>query len=552
MMMKESENMAQKVKSVMQSVKAWLGKAWDDLKVHRGKIDVAILAVVMIAAIGYGQYNGWLDRQPKFHDVTMELGEPLPDMEAFLTEYADVSKVRLVTQDADLSAVGEQQLVLAHKNKEETVTLTIQDTTAPKVEFRDLQLSIQDELKAEDLVAAVEELSDYTIYAQLPEGAGTDGEVTVLVRVTDACGNTTEGECKVSYRWMKEQFELELGRTLRRGMLIYGGTQEGVALDQAQIDAINASGVGEYTVVSYMGDSVNECVVTVRDTTGPAIRLQNVTIYRGDPAALEDFLVSVTDISGVTDIRLAEPLPLEEEGVYTIVVEGEDSYGNVSTKEAKLNVVLDTEPPEFTGVRPLPVEKNSTPDYYTGVSAIDARDGEVHFYVDASQVDTSKAGTYYVIYSAEDREGNLAYYRRQVSVMHSAEDTEELAVSIAATLSDDVEEIRDYVRNTISYSYNWGGDDPVWYGFTERSGNCYVHARCFQALLRAKGYETMIIWVEDQTHYWNLVKIDGVWRHMDSTPGSANHSRYSIMTDDMRYETLSGRDWNRDAWPEAK
>ena len=62
----------------------------------------------------------------------------------------------------------------------------------------------------------------------------------------------------------------------------------------------------------------------------------------------------------------------------------------------------------------------------------------------------------------------------------------------------------------------------------------------------------MIIWVKNQTHYWNLVKIKGVWRHMDATPGSANHARYSIMTDEMRYETLSGRDWDRNAWPAAE
>ena len=74
----------------------------------------------------------------------------------------------------------------------------------------------------------------------------------------------------------------------------------------------------------------------------------------------------------------------------------------------------------------------------------------------------------------------------------------------------------------------------------------------FQALLREKGYETMLIWVTDQSHYWNLVKIDGQWKHMDSTPSPNYHERYSIMNDAMRAETLSGRDWDRTAWPAAE
>ena len=523
------------------------------LKTRGGKIGIAILAVVMILTLaGWGGYQYWLDQQPKFHDVTIELGESMPGIEAFLTEYAKAEKAELVTQDLDLTLVGQQPVVFAHNGKEETVTLTIQDTTAPKVEFLNVAATIQDVVEPEDLVTIVEEYSDYTVSFQLPDANGSYGDVTVQVVVTDAHGNATAGESVISYRWMRERIELELGQTLRRGMLFFGGIQEGVELDQAQIDAINASPVGEYTVVSSFENAVNECVVVVQDTTAPRMELQNVVIYLGETAVLEDFLVSATDISGDVEVRLVEPLPLEETGVYAITVEAEDIYGNISVKEVELQVIRDTTPPEFFGVRPLPVEKDSVPDYYADVYAIDDRDGEVYFRVDASRVDTSKAGTYYAEYTAQDSEGNLAYYRRQINVMHSSEDTAELALTIAATLSSDVEEIRDYVRNTIKYSYEWGGDDPVWHGFTKKSGNCYVHALCFQALLRAKGYETMIIWVEDQTHYWNMVKINGVWRHVDSTPDSVNHTRYSIMTDEMRYETLSGRDWNRSAWPEAK
>ena len=276
-----------------------------------------------------------------------------------------------------------------------------------------------------------------------------------------------------------------------------------------------------------------------------------MSIYPDRTCKLEDFVVSAADISGEVQTRLTEPLKLDEAGVYTVVVEAEDINGNIATAEAELRVIVDTDPPEFFGMYTLNVEKHSTPDYYFGISAVDARDGEVEFSVDDSRVDTSKAGTYYAVYTAVDNEGNVGTYRRKVVVLHDAEDTAAWIRSIAAGLSSDPEEIRNYVRDNIWYSYEWGGDDPIWFGLNEGNGNCYVHAMVFQALLREKGYETQLIWVTDRTHYWNMVKINGVWRHMDSTPGRL-HERYSIMTDATRYETLSGRDWDRTAWPVAE
>ena len=79
-------------------------------------------------------------------------------------------------------------------------------------------------------------------------------------------------------------------------------------------------------------------------------------------------------------------------------------------------------------------------------------------------------------------------------------------------------------------------------------GNCYVHAHCLKALFDAKGIESQIIWVTEKTHYWLVVKIGDVWRHIDATP-TPGHMRYSLMNDEERHKTLSGRNWNRSLWP---
>ncbi len=119
--------------------------------------------------------------------------------------------------------------------------------------------------------------------------------------------------------------------------------------------------------------------------------------------------------------------------------------------------------------------------------------------------------------------------------------------SIASSLSNDPEAIRDYVR-TITYSTNWGGSDPVWYGFTNRSGNCYVHAMCLKAIFDYKGITSQLIWTTEKTHYWLIVYVNGGWKHIDATPTTL-HSKYSLMNDEQRLSTLSGRTWDTSAWP---
>ena len=535
----------------LEEIGQWPKNAGRFFKTKKGIICLVAAALVVLTLIGLGCYGVWWYQQPKFHDVTMELGDELPGVEAFLTEYARVEKAIMETpaSELELNKTGEYTLQFSHGQKIEEVTLTVVDTTAPEVQFQDVTINIDELLTAEDFVVEVKDHSKYSVdFEYLEEGLGRYESERVQVFVTDKYGNETTAECMVHYRWMVDVFEAEYGEQILAEDLLFDPESDQDLFDPAWLDQINNGGIGTYDFVSVLGDMENHCTVTVQDTTGPVLELQEVAVYMGETATVDDFVVSATDISGDVTVRLTEELPLEERGVYTVTVEAEDVYGNITSQEVEFRVVGDEDPPEFIGMYTLTVEKHGTPAYYYGISAVDARDGQVDFSVDTSRVDTSRAGTYYAVYTASDKEGNVVTYRREVVVLHDAADTAALAASIAAELSSDPELIRNYVRDSIWYSSEWGGDDPIWYGFNQNNGNCYVHALCFQALLQEKGYETQLIWVTDKTHYWNLVKINGEWKHMDSTPGRY-HERYSIMNDATRYETLSGRDWDRTAWP---
>lgn len=520
------------------------------LKSKKGK---ACAAAAILAVAGLGGYGCWYGQQPKFHDLTVELGVESIGIGDFMTEYANAGKVGFVSDPAevDLNRVGETELTLSHGSREETVTLTVQDTTAPTAEFVTQRSELIDYVpSAEDFVSNVNDESETSVYfAYEPVLPKDYSDVTVTVVVEDASGNKIQRECTLTYSWMQTSYALEYGSELTKADLLLDPVRDDSLLDQSVIDQINKSGLGEYEITSTVGEKTMTCKVTVADTQGPDLNVKDVHIRKGHWASLDSFLVSYKDVSGDVEVRLMTELDLYTEGKQTVVIEAEDIYGNITSKEVTLWIATDFNPPWISGAdEAMSVEKNTTPDFLEGVTATDAKIGICEVTCDTSKLDLTKAGTYYITYSTCDNSGNTATTKRKVVVEHDAEDTAALVKSIADKLSDDPEEIRDYVRSNIYYSHSWGGEDPVWYGFTGRSGNCYVHALCLQSIFDLKGIENQLIWVTEKSHYWLIVKIDGVWKHIDPTP-SDTHGKYSLMNDAQRLSTLSGRDWDRTQWP---
>ena len=535
------------------------------LKSTAFKVIICIVLVLLLL----GGALVWYLTLPKFHDLTLELGSELPDAADFQTKYAISGLVQQITDPAhiDMRYVGEQVVELRCGWQNYSVKLTIQDTTKPEVTFRDVTAYIDEIPEASDFVETVTDESKYTVtldtQLQLPESYG---EVAAQVTVTDAYGNAVTKQCTVHYVWLERTFHLEFGSKITKEDLLLRPEQDGDLLDQSVLDEINAGGIGTYTVTSEDAGMTCVCVVTVADTVGPTLELQPKKIYAGDTLSDRDFIVSAKDLSGDVEVKLVTPLNTTEAGTYTLVFEATDVNGNVTTKETTLEVMKDSVGPAFSGVGAMEVEKHSTPDFLKGVKATDSRDGKVEFSCDTTKVRLNKAGTYYAVYTATDKAGNTTTYRRKIVVLYNEEDAATLAQSIADKLPDnDAEALRDYVRNSIRYSHDWGGADPTkgnpeesyvyaWFGFKNKHGNCYVHAICLEYLLKAKGFETKLIWATDKSHYWNMVNIDGTWYHIDATPGT-RHTKYSLMNDAQRYETLyiadenRQRDWDRSQWP---
>lgn len=426
--------------------------------------------------------------------------------------------------------------------------LTVEDTTPPEAEFIPwLQKTPDYTPDPYDFVASYYDLSDVTVYFTENVEIMSDYEdqhFTVVVE--DAYGNAVSQMCTLSIVWMKSEYTMELGTSLCREDLLYDSERDGNKIAQGDIDVVNESGAGEYTVASLVDGSV--CQVHVVDTTPPELSVTDLSVFKGEKVTVDDFVESCSDISGDVEVRLVTEPDINTLGRQSMTIVATDVNGNTTTVTATLAVVQDKKPPVIKGLTTLSIAKHAVPDYLAGVSAIDAADGACEVTYDDSGVDLATAGTYYVTYTSKDKDGNIATSKRTIVVGHDQADTDALVDSIAAGLGSDPETIRDYVRNTIKYSHNDGGADPVWYGFTNKSGNCLVHALCLQSLLTRKGYETQLIWVTDRSHYWLIIHLDGKWRHIDATPGRL-HTKYSLMTDEQRYSILQGRNWDRSAWP---
>ena len=517
-------------------------------------ISVSIAILLLVLSLGYLGFDFYMEKIVLFQDLTVELGAEAVGIRDFMTQKMVPVKTYWVSDPTkvDLGKVGNHKVTLGYGERNQTVTLTVHDTTPPVVvvdssrEIYGLQLP-----EARELVQQIQDESATRVsYEQEPQIPSDYRDLDVTVVVADESGNSTKSVCRFHFVWMRESITMELGGTLLPEDILLTPETDGIQLDLDALEALSSAAAGTYTVTAVSGQQEAACTVTVQDTTAPVLQLQDVQRNPGTAVAMKDFVVKATDASSKVELRFVGEVPDGSvNGTFTVTIEAEDASGNVTRKDATLWITNDAVAPVIQGVKnSFTLEKHSTVNFLEGALAYDNMDGLCEVKVDTDSLDIHTAGTYYITFYAVDSSGNVGTLKRKVEVLHDEEDTQAWIREIADTLPDDPELIRDYVRETIRYNTSWGGEDPVWYGLTNSAGNCYVHALTLKSILDVKGYETQLIWVRNKTHYWLIINLGEVWRHIDSTP-SSQHKKISLMTDEQRLEHLNGRDWDFDMWP---
>lgn len=304
----------------------------------------------VVAAIALGIFLLWRGSRPYFLDVMVELGDPMPALSQFTTKYADADRVEMVTPSASvqLDKVGVYPITLRCGRREETVTLTVRDTTKPVVIAKNVTVAPGSAVAIEDFIQEIRDHSETTVsFLREPKTLDVYGEVPVTISVQDAYRNETIVECKVEYTWLKSEYRMEMGHVLTKEDLLLVEDVDEAVLEQAALDHITWFGVGTYEVGGDWNNETRVCTVTVVDTTAPDLQLKELSILPEERATVEDFIESLTDASRTESARLLTELVFGQVGsVQTVQIEATDASGNKTVKQTVLRIVKELPPEE--------------------------------------------------------------------------------------------------------------------------------------------------------------------------------------------------------------
>ena len=542
---------------------------------------IAVVVVLILAILAIVLFNIF-SKKVKDH-VQLELGTQELKIQDFLTDEKYAENAEFVTDisQIDLNKVATYEITIKLNDKEYTSILDVKDTTAPQVKFQDVDGYTDYQINPEDFIAEKTDASNMEVSLGNEVTINGFGEYHPLIIVKDDYGNETSQECLLNISYIKSKFILEYGNKLTKEDLLFNVAEYQDTINQQDIDTINSYDVGEYDLKSVYDGQEKITKITIQDTIAPELVLKDVTLYTEQTITdTNQFVEKAEDLAGVT-LNILTEIDYSIVGDQEVTIEAVDGHGNKTSQTAKLTIKEDTEGPVFSGISDLKVTKGGTADYKKGVTAKDGKDGDVEFTVDSSSVKLDTAGTYYATYTATDKAGNTTTSKRKIVVSEKsttssssssssssgdvyakADEFIAKATSGVSGTANKILAIKNYLRNNIKYSHRYNASNTgsvnaaAMKAFTAYEGDCYIHAAAAQVMFTRLGVQSIIVNALDYTHYWNMVYINGGWKHVDPTPGWA-YADVGFMNDAKRLETLRRingyeyRDWDRSKFPVA-
>jgi|GEM_PF-5905873 len=163
-------------------------------------------------------------------------------------------------------------------------------------------------------------------------------------------------------------------------------------------------------------------------------------------------------------------------------------------------------------------------------------------------------------YFSSEKSGDTLTMDFQISYLTTAEqeafvsqETDRILAGIIAPGMSDYEKLKavhDYICDHVSYDYSlkyYSAYDALARG----KAVCQGYSLLMDRMLEKAGISTRIIDGRTETgaHAWNLVRLDGVWYHVDATNDDTNDDAFFLKTDAY----MADRDftWTRAAFPKA-
>ena len=319
------------------------------------------------------------------------------------------------------------------------------------------------------------------------------------------------------------------------------------------LTAIPRNVTGDYPVEIRIGRFHYYSKLRIEDTVPPTGEVRDVMIMSWDSLDVDAFIVSATDVTGVTAEYVMAP-DLSVAGDQEVVIRLTDGGGNYTDLEATLTIVKDVTAPVIDGVQDQEIVEGDTISYRNGVTVTDDYDPAPTLEIDNSGVDLTKAGEYIVTYRATDFSGNTSDVTAIITVkplVIGIENIDEMRRLAADAVDECIYEGQTeltklysmywWIKNNMKYSGT--SDKNSWIneairGFKERNGDCFTYFAMLKAMMESEGYETIDVQrIEgyETRHFWSLVKFHDNWYHIDSCPRSVEHMKYwycFLRTDD--------------------
>ena len=307
---------------------------------------------------------------------------------------------------------------------------------------------------------------------------------------------------------------------------------------------------GTYDVGIVSGKYTYKCTLEVQDTVAPELTVKQLTRTKEEIPAAQDFVESVSDLSGDVSVYFGEAISFDNYGQIPITIVAEDSSGNKTEADTVLNLVqeYDIEPPVIEGQLDKTVYAGTSVSFKTDVVVTDNVDTDIEVQVDSSKVDLDTPGEYTVVYTATDSMGNMDLKEGTITVIQQEYTEEEVFALadevLAEIITDDMSAydkahaIYVWVQGNIGYSESEDSGDwlkGAYDGLKNRHGDCYNYFAVSKALLTRAGIpneDIEIIPTATRHHYWNVIDCGEGWRHFDTTPRLDKSFKGFYLTDE--------------------
>ena len=371
---------------------------------------------------------------------TMEVHGEKPEFKATATDNYDDHVEVEITDDIDVHKVGKYTVTFKSTDTNGNVaTVTrefkVVDTTAPVITVDDENNKYTMEVHEDkpEFKATATDNYDEHVNVEITDNIDTHkvGTYTVMFKAIDTNGNvaTVTREFKVVDTTApvitpseENVYEMEVHEEKPE----FKATATDNYDEHVEVeitDDIDVHKVGKYTV-TFKSTDTNGNVATVTkefkvvDTTAPVITLSENNVYEMEVHGEKpEFKATATDnYDDNVEVEITDDIDVHKVGKYTVTFKATDTNGNVATVTREFKV-KDTTAPVIT----VDDENNKYEMEVHGekpefkATATDSYDGEIQVNV-TSDIDVHKVGTYTVIFTATDTNGNTATEKREFKV----------------------------------------------------------------------------------------------------------------------------------------